>query len=456
MPGKALRAARPSTGVVVADAMPTKEIFIDYLTKDIQLDDAILDLVDNSIDGARRSRAKVKGPARFEGLEVTVTFSRSGFRIEDNCGGIPLSLAKEYAFRFGRPSTAKPTPDSIGQFGVGMKRALFKIGRECRVESRCLDSDGFELSIDIDTWRESPDWSFELSVTPPQSNAARCGTTIEVSKPYDNVAESLSRDSFRSALALKIEARHQQTLNEGLAIRVNAVPVGLREIELLEGNGLSSGYEEATLYGDTTAPLTARIYCGLGPPKRPRDGGWYVYCNGRLVVGPDQTSLTGWGTDDGARIPRFHNQFGQFRGYAFLESTDPTHLPWTTTKAGLDTDHTAYRWLLQKMIINTRPVIDFLNDLDNEKNSDNPPKRSTLEKAISGAKLTSVMSITTARQFTAPKPKARATRADEQNVLYRRPTAQINAVKRVLGVKSNEAVGEGTFDYFYKREVRPK
>lgn len=38
------------------DASPTKDLFITMLVKDIDLIDAIVDLVDNCVDGARRIR----------------------------------------------------------------------------------------------------------------------------------------------------------------------------------------------------------------------------------------------------------------------------------------------------------------------------------------------------------------------------------------------------------------
>ena len=38
------------------NASPTKEFFVEMLTKDVSLSLAILDLVDNSVDGALRMR----------------------------------------------------------------------------------------------------------------------------------------------------------------------------------------------------------------------------------------------------------------------------------------------------------------------------------------------------------------------------------------------------------------
>jgi hypothetical protein len=40
-----------------ADATPTKRFFIDNLTRDLTLEDAILDLVDNSIDAFVRTHS---------------------------------------------------------------------------------------------------------------------------------------------------------------------------------------------------------------------------------------------------------------------------------------------------------------------------------------------------------------------------------------------------------------
>ncbi len=39
------------------DASPTKEFFIYMLTRDIDLEPAIVELVDNSIDGAKKMRS---------------------------------------------------------------------------------------------------------------------------------------------------------------------------------------------------------------------------------------------------------------------------------------------------------------------------------------------------------------------------------------------------------------
>ena len=99
----------------VVKANPTKEFFVNMLIRDILLKQAIIELIDNSIDGARTIREK----NQFDGLEIKVSFNNEKFAIEDNCGGIPLDVAANYAFRFGRSNSRETTgKETTGIFGI--------------------------------------------------------------------------------------------------------------------------------------------------------------------------------------------------------------------------------------------------------------------------------------------------------------------------------------------------
>lgn len=50
-----------------AQASPTKQFFVSMLTRDISLDDAILDLIDNCLDGAMRYRTRVSTGPNYGG-----------------------------------------------------------------------------------------------------------------------------------------------------------------------------------------------------------------------------------------------------------------------------------------------------------------------------------------------------------------------------------------------------
>ena len=58
----------------VLNGAPTKRFFVSMLPRDIELDDAILDLVDNSVDGAmRRERANLGEDRPFAGYRCDLT-----------------------------------------------------------------------------------------------------------------------------------------------------------------------------------------------------------------------------------------------------------------------------------------------------------------------------------------------------------------------------------------------
>ncbi|MDP1340655.1 ATP-binding protein, partial [Klebsiella variicola] len=84
-------------------------------------------------DGAKSLQKTGERP--FDGFEIKIELSKDKFSIIDNCGGFDSASAAQYAFRFGRPQNFPRASHSIGQFGVGMKRALFKFGTEFKVRS---------------------------------------------------------------------------------------------------------------------------------------------------------------------------------------------------------------------------------------------------------------------------------------------------------------------------------
>ena len=116
------------------------------LTRDINLADAILDLLDNCLDGALRLADG--GNVDYAQHFVKIELAADHFSIEDNCGGIPREVAKNYAFKMGRDTNDDRNSDteSIGMYGVGTNVAIFKMGREALVRTR-YDEDTFEVPI---------------------------------------------------------------------------------------------------------------------------------------------------------------------------------------------------------------------------------------------------------------------------------------------------------------------
>lgn len=122
-------------------ASPSKVFFVSMLTRDIDLEDAVLDLLDNCVDGVVRTLAEMPESADsetpYEGYWARITASPDEFAILDNCGGIPKDIAKNSAFMLGRADLDRDKDvATVGMYGIGMKRALFKMGRRSKVISQ--------------------------------------------------------------------------------------------------------------------------------------------------------------------------------------------------------------------------------------------------------------------------------------------------------------------------------
>lgn len=433
---------------LVIDASPTKDFFIEMLVRDIELNQAIIDLIDNCIDGALRIRPN----RNYEGLFVRLEATPERFRIVDNCGGIPVDLARTYAFRFGRPADMPQISHSIGHVGVGMKRALFKLGSTFRIEST-TETSKFVVEEDVNEWKTREEWKFQfdeleenLTNIPPEQR----GTIITVDHLHDSVAEDFGLENFRNRLRYKIRQAQQQTIDRGLAISLNGIPLEFHPLELLSSDELQPVFFEET-YIQNGVSVDVKVYAGIANSE-PSKAGWYIYCNGRMVLGADQTLKTGWGEGGEITIPKYHNQYARFRGFTFFDSDNAALLPWNTTKTGVDADSPIYRAVKQQMVTVMRPVIDFLNKLDAEKEveSDDMP----LTDAVTTATLVPLARVQTSSTFISPpsKPKPKLPRTGR--IQYNKPVDQINEVKKVLKVTTYWAVGEKTFEYFYERECK--
>jgi hypothetical protein len=432
--------------VVVAD--PTKDFFIYMLTRDIGLSRSILDLIDNSIDGAHRERDN----GGFEGYHVTLNMDADRFSIEDDCGGISLEIARKYAFRFGRPRDFQPTKHSIGQFGVGMKRALFKLGNEFRIESTTAVS-RFVISENVEEWLNRPKWEFEFNeLDEPKEGFPenQRGTHIEVTRLHESVAEAFNLENFRNELRIELKEAHQNAIENGLSLSLNGIPVDFDPIDLLESDQLKPVSKKMDFNFPDNQAVKVRIFAGI-TRSDPQAAGWYIFCNGRLVLGADQTQRTGWGAGGETEVPKFHNRSARFRGYVFFDADDAGLLPWNTTKTGVDADSKIFRAIRLQMITVMRPIIDFLNKLGREVEADEAEK--PLLDVLESASPKTLGQLTLSHAFKAPETPAMVPKRPKTGVIsYRKNLEEIKKVRQTLGVWTQKEVGERTFEYYFKLE----
>ncbi|MEJ8574152.1 ATP-binding protein [Microbaculum marinum] len=429
---------------------PTKELFVYILTRDISHQAAIIELLDNSVDGAKRVAADATDLSEFW---VEIEFDSEKFAIRDNCGGIPLQVARDYAFRFGRAEGMERIPGSIGQFGVGMKRALFSFGRKYVVESATV-KDWFRLAVDLGKWMEDKDsWDFELAEYGENDGTLEIGTRIEVTDLIDDAASQFSLEHFRTRVENEIRQKHGYFIAHGLSVRVCGSAIPSHQWQLIADDQFAPEYRERT-YNGSDAPVSTRIYAGVGR-SNPSDAGWYVICNGRLVLGADKTEKTGWGwesaeMDAASGTPRYHNQFARFRGYVLFDCDDAGRLPWNTTKTDIDPDDTIWLDARETMAGIMRPVIDFLNLVDSE--SDLPEAERRLTAALAAAQTTAIADVKNQQKFrypTSPRPP----RPRTVNIQYRKEKERVETLQEAMGTTSARDTGDAAFEEAYRRHV---
>jgi hypothetical protein len=433
----------------IVNGRPSKELFITMLTRDISLIDAISDLVDNCVDGA----IKLKGGRKFTGLGVDITLNDNCFKIKDNCSGIDKDLAQKYAFRFGRPSDAKAVDYSVGQFGIGMKRALFKMGNKFEINSVSQNS-SFSIEIDVDKWSKEENWDFRFKKIKDNKFLLKdCGTEIIVTSLRPDVKERFKSSNFIGELKEKLELQHLMNSARGLKIKINSNLIESAQLKLLDGAKFKTAFwgKNFTQYGNTKV----KIYAGLGIPDQDK-GGWYIFCNNRLIEGPEQTGLTGWGNRTAIKIPKYHNQFSRFRGYVFFESKSPSFLPWNTSKTTVDADSPMFQSIRLELVSLMRPIIDFLNDLHDEGTDyfNKKLEEKYLQKQVDAANLKDFLKVTIAAQFSAPTQKSLAKENDEVTIKFARGKDEVDQLKKFFQVSSPKDVGEKAFDYVYERECK--
>jgi hypothetical protein len=439
---------------LLVNASPTKELFISMLVRDITLNDAIGDLIDNSVDGSLLIR-----PNRdYKGLKINIHLGQDSFIIEDNCGGIPYEIARDYAFRFGRSSGTPSIKGSVGQFGIGMKRALFKMGRSFEVVSKSKRS-YFRLKVNVDTWESLPEWNFtfdELLVVPDDESDnpdAELGTTITVSGLFREVRERFVLETFVSELQEEIELEHLANIDRGLQISINDNILDSHQLLIINSDQFKPSYWEHKFPNG----LLVRAIAGISNHNL-RYGGWYIFCNDRMVLGPEQTNVSGWGARQPVSIPKYHGQFDRFRGFVYFESAETSLLPWNTSKNNMDVDSQAYRYVKQQMITMMRPVIDFLNKLHVEaqkpEQEEKPLKMSLEQSSTVTMPVSKVFEQAPMlpETFSFPSPATQVKRSQDVVISYVRDENKVEKAKKILGVNTAKEVGERTFDYYYENE----
>jgi hypothetical protein len=337
--------------MVKIDASPAKQFFVRMLTRDIDLQDAILDLLDNCVDGVLRSNKSIMSDKPYEGFNAIINISENKFEIKDNCGGIPLEIAQEYAFRMGKPDNRDLSSNdgTIGLYGIGMKRALFKMGTKINIHSN-TEKESFNVGIN-DEWLQNDEWELEMELS--SSKPDLLGTTITVESLYNNIKREFGYKNFVRNLISAVSKQYSLIIHKGFSVTINDTIVKPKDIMFIytdtpdEQNILPYIYKgeidgvdvdlRVGIYRET--PSDEELDNEQIMKRTAEESGWTIICNDRVVLYNDRSLLTGWGEFD---VPAFHNQFIGINGVVHFKSNDVSKLPINTTKRGIEASSNVY------------------------------------------------------------------------------------------------------------------
>ena len=248
--------------VTAVDVTPDRSLFKKIGLAGYRTEQAVAELVDNSID------ARVRG--RTAHIDVELDFADGEIEVRDDCSGMTLEgLRNAMTIAAGGGKGG----ESLGKFGMGMKSACSALGRRFSVTTaREGAKKEHAVVYDEDEWLAGGSREWKFDVRSAEKNKPRSGTVVKVemlSVPlYPNQATNFRR---------RFGMRYGPYLERGeVALRVNSRGCAPAETEL---DGERSPFEIALADGN-------RITGWVGLLKRRSvkgDYGIHLYRRGRLV-----------------------------------------------------------------------------------------------------------------------------------------------------------------------------
>ena len=364
-----------------ANAQPSKRFFVDMLVRDIELADALLDLLDNCVDGIlRNTDPDPADPEPYAPYWANFVIGPDHFQLDDNCGGIPIDLARKKAFAIGKPDpiTGEDAKATVGMYGIGMKRAIFKLGRNAAVRS--WSDEPFEVTINA-AWLASDEWTALPLATMDEDHFTHKGTKVSVNELNDQVKAEFGNPNFVQIFSRRVSSVYALIIEKGFSISIRRevseplpLPIKGKPFLLLSAPDPKSESVPIApvVYKGRLLGVDIELYAGMyrripdreeqdsdeNTKNRSDEAGWTVACNDRVVIDKDRSWVTGWGE---SAVPNFHNQFIAITGLVLLTSDNPGLLPLTTTKRGVDHGTAIYSLVKDMMREATKKLTDFTN-----------------------------------------------------------------------------------------------
>lgn len=252
--------------------MPLKEFFFHTLTLDITPEEAILELIDTFIEWYLYY--KNNGQIKDSG-NIKVQITNEKFIIESDYPGPPKDTISEF-LTFGKGININT--NKIGAYGIGTKRAIFKLGEDILFESDDCN-EYFSIHIEKDWFKNDENWEILLKTNKSKNKLL---DKIIISNLFNNISIEFENPKFLSDLKEKIKITYSYFLRNFINIKVNESKIQPFEFELsFEKGKIEPFYKE--FIEDS---IKVKILAGIKKYKSEASG-WYFFCNNRLIMKND-------------------------------------------------------------------------------------------------------------------------------------------------------------------------
>lgn len=316
------------------------------LTTDIELTDAIFDLIDNSIDSARNSITNgtftkdMHGlPADYSGYRIKIRLGSNSISVSDNCTGFDEeSLAKNTLYVGGRSNHLF----GIGHYGLGLKRALLKSGSKFGM----ITDNGsmmYRVTFDRNSFSGNPKFQPEASSFESSGNNR---TLLTVTDLHSSVKDQINDDLWFDEITNEMSVRYSIFIDKGLKItlvkatrskrvtsKATSLIPGLRTMSPVKPFSSEINGEDLKTYIEVGVHKDYRFsgekeHSTQDNKKLTKSFGIYYICNDRVIVSHSKEPKHGFSAS-------WHSEHNGFVCLVRMVGENPASLPWNTAKTEL-------------------------------------------------------------------------------------------------------------------------
>ena len=302
------------------------------MATDLDFRMALFEIIDNSIDAWRKAQTGTKLM-----IHIYADREHDSLIYTDNAGGVKENNIAEL-FTLG-DNGSKTSQETIGEFGVGLKRALFFMAKRFVLETRAPGETGFKTDLKVDSYFNDENW--EMSYV-PGTDLDEGFTRITFLEMNFTLSDKVERELRKS-----IAETYAYSLTNNGEIFINDTSVTFYKFD--SWARFEEPYDEyspknirfKTGSGNASVEFTVKI--GLMETfAQTGDYGFYIYCNDRLAIRAGKTPELGF-NDSEFHYP--HARFARFRCEIFINGPGSL-MPWNSTKSGLNFDNPLLKQIL--------------------------------------------------------------------------------------------------------------